>query len=683
MNHEIIQVDSDKCNKCMRCISVCPIKFCISVDDKAVSINHDKCISCGACVTTCQTEARSIKDDFKEFKETQYKKKFIAVVAPAVAAVFGKDYLKFNTFLKDTYNINAIFDVSFGAEISTRGYIEYIKKNNPKTVITQPCPSLVNYIEMYKPDLIRYLAPVQSPMICTINNIRANFRQYHDHEIVVLSPCAAKRIEFNSVYPSALNVTFSSILDDVHDQRKPLKDLKETPYDGPEAERAVLFSSPGGLKRTVERTFPELSPRIRKVEGTDIVYKYLDDLKRNIEKGHAPLIADCLNCEKGCNGGPGTDNDDLSIDELESAVEFRSMQNINKKSQKKIDKIVDQYYSSHFVTRSYVNRSIRTSYKIPSGFDLENIYRSMDKHTDDDLYDCTSCGYNSCEKMAIAIFNNLNTPENCHHFQMSELHKAQAKKKEIAEQLEKIIFSTNQIITSVWEKMNKLGDFTSEQVSAIEESSAAIQQMIASINSIAGTTSSKKPLIIHMGEQFATINLSLSDIVKSVDSIESVMEEVNEMNNLIDDVSNRTNLLSMNAAIEAARSGTVGKGFSVVANEIRKLADESSASVNKIKTCIRSVIDHVKESSDISHKSKDHAIYMSNTVENVTDGMSEISNGMNELSIGSSEISQSIEIMASSSRDINIFFSDAKEATEDMINKFKDLENLVRNLIDE
>lgn len=96
----------------------------------------------------------------------------------------------------------------------------------------------------------------------------------------------------------------------------------EVEYDNPAAERAVLFSSPGGLMRTVERYLPNASEVTCKIEGQPEIYHYLAHLPRAMENSRAlaPLLVDCLNCEMGCNGGPGTNNRDTHPDIVEGSV---------------------------------------------------------------------------------------------------------------------------------------------------------------------------------------------------------------------------------------------------------------------------------------------------------------------------------------------------------------------------
>ena len=168
--------------------------------------------------------------------------------------------------------------MSFGAELTVKSYLEAIKKSNPKCVIAQPCPALVTFIEVYHPELLSHLAPADSPMMHTMRMVREFHPQYRGAKFVVLSPCLAKRREFDEVGIGDFNVTYRSL--DAHWRAEGI-DLSRFPsidYDNPPAERAVLFSTPGGLMRTAQREVPGIASKTRKIEGLDTVYHYLTRL---------------------------------------------------------------------------------------------------------------------------------------------------------------------------------------------------------------------------------------------------------------------------------------------------------------------------------------------------------------------------------------------------------------------
>jgi iron only hydrogenase large subunit-like protein len=320
----VIQVNAEKCVACHRCVSVCPVKFCNNASTEAVEVNPDLCIGCGNCIDACTHEARVALDDFAEFQAALARRdSIVAIVAPAIAANFPNAYLQINGWLKSV-GVQAVFDVSFGAELTVKSYLEAIKKNNPKCVIAQPCPALVTFIEVYHPELLAHLAPADSPMLHTMRMVREYYPQYRQAKFVVLSPCLAKRREFDEVGIGDFNVTYRSLDKYFLAEGINLGRFPQIDYDNPPAERAVLFSTPGGLLRTAQREVPDIVSKTRKIEGPETVYHYLMHLHESIQRGECPLLVDCLSCEMGCNGGPGTLNRGKPVDEIERLIEKRN-----------------------------------------------------------------------------------------------------------------------------------------------------------------------------------------------------------------------------------------------------------------------------------------------------------------------------------------------------------------------
>lgn len=181
-----------------------------------------------------------------------------------------------------------------------------------------------------------------------------------------------------------------------------MKKYEQVEFTNPSAERAVLFSTPGGLMKTALREVPEIEDRIRKIEGSNIIYHYLDDYIKSIKSGKAPLILDCLNCENGCNGGTGTDSAEKNMDELEYEVEKRSRE-MKKKWSKKIlignkekikpefKKNINLYWKKGLYNRSYKDLSSNNKLMDPNNSELREVYKKMHKYSDEDVYNCSAC----------------------------------------------------------------------------------------------------------------------------------------------------------------------------------------------------------------------------------------------------------------------------------------------------
>ena len=394
-------------------------------------------------------------DDFDRFLEDcAAGQKIVAIVAPSVVANFPSTYLHINGWLKSV-GVSAVFDESFGAELTVKSYMELLKSNQSVTpVISQSCPAIVTYIEIYLPELLPYLVPVDSPMIHTIKMLKKFYPEYADFKVAVLSPCLAKKREFHETGLGEYNIGFQSINDYFIRNGIDLKEISPEQYVNPPAERAVGFPSPGGLLRTAERWSPGISDVSRKIEG-DPIYTYLDELPQSIKNQTAPVLIDCLNCGRGCNGGPLTVTNSVPIDDIEGAVVKRSQlaeslygltdneDNASEITIENLNEILLKYWEPGLYSRHYNDLSINNRIIIPSEDELKRIFKMMRKTCEADYYNCSSCGYGTCKNMAIAIYNGLNRPENCHFFLDEEAKLKHTQNSENEKRLRTILSTTS------------------------------------------------------------------------------------------------------------------------------------------------------------------------------------------------------------------------------------------------
>jgi len=427
---EVIAVDKDKCVNCHACISACPVKYCNDGSGSYVKVDSDTCIGCGNCLKACLHGARYYVDDFPAFvTDLHTGVPMVAVVAPSAAASFPETHMNLVGWLK-SQGVRAVFDVSFGAELAAQSLVEYIRTQNPKLVIAQPCPAIVTFIETYHPELLEYLAPIDSPMLHTMKMIRACYKQFADCKIAAISPCVAKKREFVETGYGDYNVAFMSLVEHFEQNGINLSEHPEGTFENPLAERAVLFSTPGGLLRTAQRWMPELAERTRTIEGSPIVYDYLRTLPGVVASDRAPLLVDCLGCKFGCNAGPATQIRDNAPDEIEYWIEKRCHQARSHYESRgdqdetrrtaDIATVLSAYRQEGLYTRQYASRMDRNKVRIPDERSRWVILSQMHKYSEADLYNCTACGYLSCEGMATAIYNGKNKADNCHFYLAKE-----------------------------------------------------------------------------------------------------------------------------------------------------------------------------------------------------------------------------------------------------------------------
>lgn len=436
--HEFIEricLDEEKCVGCNKCISNCPviganIAYLVDGNNK-IKVNSEKCIHCGKCIKVCDHDARYYKDDTERFfKDLDSGKKVSVIAAPSILVNFD-EYKKLLGYLKKV-GVNLIYDVSFGADISIWAYIRTMKNNNLNNIIAQPCPSIVNYIEKYQPELIEKLASVQSPMICTAIYMK-EYEKIND-DIAFLSPCISKADEINDENTFGYvkyNVTFKKLSEYLEANHIDIYQYEEYDFDDMGCDLGFLFSRPGGLKENIETYIKD--SWIRQINGTQYVYDYLkeygDGLKDNKE---LPLVVDILNCSHGCNFGTGTcnkygscttiDEVDYKLNKLKSVKQTNKDEKLVRKNINWLHNYFDENLKLEDFKRLYNKNIIVNEIFEPSDKQYDEIFIKMNKPTKESRnINCSACGYGSCKTMAMCIFNGLNILSNCIDYNKKEV----------------------------------------------------------------------------------------------------------------------------------------------------------------------------------------------------------------------------------------------------------------------
>jgi PAS domain S-box-containing protein len=439
---QVIGINEDNCTNCHQCIAVCPVKICSDGSGEVIKFNNNRCIACGRCVEACikshggsiEKSARFIIDDAAEFAANLGKREIVALIAPSAASNF--ELPKLISALKKL-GVNKAYDVSLGAEITVAAYHQAMAAGTVKRpLISTPCPAVTRYVELSHPGLLEYLAPIGSP----VHNLAVYAGSLHPHaELALISPCLAKRREFQDSRIVKYNVTYQHLLKIFEEHGIELSSMEDSEFDNIiPAGITANFSTPGGLKASYLYHYPDTpASEIAQIEGPAIYEQYLGNLERYIRRGdqHLPLIVDVLSCEKGCNMGVGCINKKTVASEYRVAK--RSEENIsNPELNRQRDEFIAELLKNHdFSNGHYRDLTAQMRLDIPSDEQLQAIYHDMHKAEEKDFRNCAACGYNSCYYMAVAIFNGLNKIQNCHLYQEKQLYIEQQALRNVNEEL--------------------------------------------------------------------------------------------------------------------------------------------------------------------------------------------------------------------------------------------------------
>lgn len=586
---------NENCIGCNKCISVCSCEgACVSKETESgsrVDVDGSRCVACGACFDVCEHQAREYQDDTERFFEDLKKgEKISLLIAPAFKANYPNEYESVLGGLKEL-GVNHLISVSFGADITTWGYLNYVQQNNFLGGISQPCPAVVRYIEHYTPELIPKLFPVQSPMMCAA--IYAKKEMKITDKLAFISPCIAKKLEINDPNNHgyiSYNVTFDHLMKYV--RKNHIKGALKS--DEIEYGLGSIYPMPGGLKENVYWFLGE-SVFIRQIEGEKHMYHYLQENKDRIKDSRTPyLFIDALNCSSGCIYGTGCEADKANSDDplcnLLKIREDSKKNNISSAWSKKLSpaqrlRCLNKQFKSlnlNDYLRKYTDRSKECVYKIPTSAEKNAIFNEMMKFTDKERkINCSCCGHDSCEQMATAVFNGFNRKEDCIYYIKKEVEIQKEEAEKLAHQLDsekQHMQNQQQKIIDIIQEINK--DFDSLYQS--------VDDMVAGNENNASESTEISGDIMNI----ASFCEQLSD---SMDEISGVLQELGQNNDEVVSIASQTNLLALNASIEAARAGEAGRGFAVVASEINHLASNSSETANKSNASQSKIMSSISE----------------------------------------------------------------------------------------
>ena len=408
----IIQTVGDLCKVCYTCVRDCPAKAIRIVGGQAQVI-PERCITCGNCVRVCKQKAKRYLNSVPETIEilNSSAKEKVAIIAPSFPAEFND--LKKSQFVSmlRKCGFTKVCQVAYGADIVANEYKRIMNEGKNKSMIATTCPAIVSYVEKYQPEMIKFLAPVCSPMVASARIAKTKFGK--DSKIVFIGPCVAKKNEALR-YPDEIDsvLTFEEL-------RNLFKELKINPeefensndnFDPPHPGLGMLFPISRGLLQAAGIKEDLVEQNVLATDGKNNFVPAIEEFA----SGELQTKLLELLCCKGCINGPGT-SDDISQYKKRKLVSSYAAENLKNQNPDKIDENVKLDPVFH-------PNDVRTTK--PDSKEITEILAKMGKTKPEDELDCGACGYQTCRDHAVAILNGLAESEMCLPYVIERLKKS-------------------------------------------------------------------------------------------------------------------------------------------------------------------------------------------------------------------------------------------------------------------
>lgn len=397
---QVIYTELTECQDCYKCLRECPVKA-IQIVNGHARVMAELCIHCGHCVEVCPQKAKKVRNDIDKAKVlVRLRPKVVLSLAPSFAAEFSDTSVEKLIAACRALGFYAVSETSLGADLVSLGMSEHIAKDRPGLLVSSACPSVVQYINKYVPEMRRYLSVSCSPMVAHARFLKKMLGS--GTAVVFAGPCIAKKWEADmsgGIVDVAL--TFCELKAWFAEEKIEPGAMNPTEEDGLFPRRAgqgVLYPIEGGMVASMQH--------IGAPDAQFMTFSGIQQIKSALkgvtgrEGKDKTLFLELLACEGGCVNGPQISEGTGTIVKRLQVLSYRGEEttSVNPRSSAGLEESLDallttpvNLYESAVSSQNVSEERIRAA------------LASIGKYSRKDELNCSGCGYDSCRAFAAAM----------------------------------------------------------------------------------------------------------------------------------------------------------------------------------------------------------------------------------------------------------------------------------------
>lgn len=379
-----IDFKSAKCRDCYRCLKACPVKA-IRLTEHQARIINERCIQCGNCTRVCPQGAKNVHSELDSVVNLLHSgRQVIASVAPSFISSFSLKSFEPMRSALISLGFSDAEETAVGAAAVTEEYTKLLESGKYKNLITSSCAAVDRLIQLYYPEALKYLAPVDTPLVAHVKMIKS---RCPEAAVVFVGPCIAKKREADESHIIDYVLTFEEL--------ETLMRQNYMDFDGDSSENppsqgasARIYPIGGGIYRSMKRKVPGYEYLY--AETTEKCKAVLGSIEQ-LENTFIELNA----CEFGCINGP------CSAIKTENAILGEVSVRRYAESGTDLPVSTDGVDLEHIFPRIYGNA------RTPTEDEIRSILAKTGKNSPEDELNCGACGYSSCREKAWAVANGF------------------------------------------------------------------------------------------------------------------------------------------------------------------------------------------------------------------------------------------------------------------------------------